>query len=436
MADIRGPILPLQLDPRNTPALVRDTQTKIFLESGGQLNDFSAASPLSAIVEGQAYAQSELLYYLNSLPEAFTLQWFRQLGIQRSIGAKAIVEVTFTKVEGFAKTVIIPKGTVLSTVSNLNYILDEEVRINNDQLIATGRAVSEKWGTVYNVAPGAIQKINLNILGLGAQTNERQAQGGKDLESIENLKTRAFTLLRRRGLISANDYENEIKEIAPEASIVKVITHEEKERISEDIPTGVIAVCLGDQDGRELEATIRQNLLKALRKRVPLGTAIYLTTPEITPLETTVVIEYDDEVFTTGIDVRAAAINNVITSSLNIQEIPLGETFNFQQIRNDVFDLNFVDKVRSLSIKLLKTESVATDSSNFCNTPFASELVNGVCVTEYEATVDGTDESFTNTNALRSFRYYKNTVTLIAKSTQAPLTYTFIDSDYQTLLGG
>ena len=436
MADIRGPILPLQLDPRNTPALVRDTQTKIFLESGGQLNDFSAASPLSAIVEGQAYAQSELLYYLNSLPEAFTLQWFRQLGIQRSIGAKAIVEVTFTKVEGFGRTVIIPKGTVLSTVSNLNYILDEEVRINNDELIATGRAVSERWGTVYNVAPGAIQKINLNILGLNTQTNERQAQGGKDLESIENLKTRAFTLLRRRGLISANDYENEIREIAPEASIVKVITHEERERVSEDIPTGVIAVCLGDQDGKELEATIRQNLLKALRKRVPLGTAIYLTSPEVTPLETTVVIEYDDEVFTTGIDARAAAINDLISSSLNIQEIPLGETFNFQQVKNNIFDFNFVNKVNSLSIKLLKTVTTPTDQLNFCNPPFVSELVNGVCVTEYEATVDDTDESFVNTNALRSFRYYKNTITLIAKSTQAPLTYTFIDPDYQTLLGG
>ncbi|UYE97091.1 virion structural protein [Cyanophage S-TIM61] len=436
MADIRGPILPLQLDPRNTPALVRDTQTKIFLESGGQLNDFSAASPLSAIVEGQAYAQSELLYYLNSLPEAFTLQWFRQLGIQRSIGAKAIVEVTFTKVEGFGRVVIIPKGTVLSTVSNLNYILDEEVRINNDELIATGRAVSERWGTVYNVAPGAIQKINLNILGLNTQTNERQAQGGKDLESIENLKTRAFTLLRRRGLISANDYENEIREIAPEASIVKIITHEERERVSEDIPTGVIAVCLGDQDGKELEATIRQNLLKALRKRVPLGTAIYLTSPEVTPLETTVVIEYDDEVFTTGIDARAAAINDLIASSLNIQEIPLGETFNFQQIKNNVFDFNFVNKVNSLSIKLLKTVTTPTDQLNFCNSPFVSELVNGVCVTDYEATVDNNDESFINTNALRSFRYYKNTITLIAKSTQAPLTYTFIDPDYQTLLGG
>jgi len=435
MADIKGPILPLQLDPRNTPALVRDTQTKIFLESDGQLNDFSAASPLSAIVEGQAYAQSELLYYLNSFPEAFTLQWFRQLGIQRSIGAKAIVEITFTKVEGFGRTVIIPKGTVLSTVSNLNYILDEEVRINNDQLIATGRAVSEKWGTVYNVSTNAIQKINLNILGLGAQTNERAAQGGKDLESIENLKTKGFTLLRRRGLISANDYENEVNEIAPEASVVKVITHEEKERVSEDIPTGVVAICLGDQDGRGLESTIKQNLLKALRKRVPLGTAIYLTAPEITPLETTVVVEYDDEVFTSGIDARASALNNVVSSLLNIQEIPLGETFNFQRVRNAIFDLEFVNKVGSLSIKLLKTVSVETDQLDFCNSPFVSKSVNEVCVTEYEATVDNTDESFINTNPLRSFRYYKNTITLIAKSSQAPLTYTFIDPDYQTLLG-
>ena len=47
MANIYGPILPLQLDPRNTSALVRDMQTKVFLESGGQLNDFSPASPLT-----------------------------------------------------------------------------------------------------------------------------------------------------------------------------------------------------------------------------------------------------------------------------------------------------------------------------------------------------------------------------------------------------
>ena len=58
MANIYGPILPLQLDSRNTDAMVRALQTKIFLESGGTLNDFTPASPLAAIAEGQAFAQA------------------------------------------------------------------------------------------------------------------------------------------------------------------------------------------------------------------------------------------------------------------------------------------------------------------------------------------------------------------------------------------
>ena len=113
MANIYGPILPLQLDSRNTEALVRAIQTRIYLESGGQLNDFTPSSPLSAISEGQAFAQAELLFYLNNLPEAFSLQWLRQLGIQRKIGSRALVDVTFYKVPGYQRVLIIPKGTKL-----------------------------------------------------------------------------------------------------------------------------------------------------------------------------------------------------------------------------------------------------------------------------------------------------------------------------------
>ena len=111
MANIYGPILPLQLDSRNTSALVRAIQTRINLESGGELNDFTPASPLAAISEGQAFAQAELLYYLNNLPEAFSIQWLRQLGIQRRIGARALVDVTFYRVPGYNRVVIIPAGT-------------------------------------------------------------------------------------------------------------------------------------------------------------------------------------------------------------------------------------------------------------------------------------------------------------------------------------
>jgi len=437
MADIKGPILPLQLDPRNTAALVRDTQTKIFLESGGQLNDFSAASPLSAIVEGQAYAQSELLYYLNGLPEAYTLQWLRQLGLQRSVGAKATVEITFTKVEGFNRTVIIPQGTILSTVGKLNFILNEEVRITDENVQATGRATAEKWGTIYNLSPNEIQKLNINILGLGTATNLTSAQGGKDLESVESLKSRAFSLLRRRGLISAEDYEQEIAELAPEASIVKVLSYEERELLDEEIPSGVVAICLGDENGVELEATTRKNITRLIRKKVPLGSSIYLVSPTITPVETSVTIEYDDSSITGGLDLYASQVNTIISNLINPQAIALGESFSYQEIFNEAFNLSITEKVRSLIIRLLKTGEAQTDSSiEYCNAPFVSSEINGVCITEYEQVLSSTSDSFTNLDPLRSFRHYRNIITFTAASTQIPLTFTFINTDYDNFLRG
>ena len=98
--EIFGPLLPLQLDSRNVNDIVRAIQSRIHIESGGQLTDFTPASPLAAISEGQGFAQAELLYYLNSLPEAVTVQWLRNLGIQRRIGSRALVEVTFYRIPG------------------------------------------------------------------------------------------------------------------------------------------------------------------------------------------------------------------------------------------------------------------------------------------------------------------------------------------------
>jgi hypothetical protein len=436
MANINGPILPLQLDPRNTAALVKDTQTKIFLESNGQLNDFSAASPLTALVEGQAYAQSELLYYLNSLPEAYTLQWLRTLGIQRSIGSKAVVDVTFSKVSGFGKIIIIPKGTILSTISQLNFILEEDVLITDENIQGKGRATAEKWGTAYNVGVGEIQKINTNILGLSSATNENSAQGGKDLESIEELKNRTFSLLRRRGLVSPEDYENEVFSLAPEASVVKVLSYEEKQLLNEDVPTGLVAICIGGENGVELEENLRESISKSLRKRSVIGTAFYLTSPVITPIETVVSIEYDDSLFSGELDNKASQINSIISEFFSITNINLGESFNYQDLKNQIFTLDFVNKVNSLSIKLLKTENSATDSVNFCNPPFVSSLVDGVCITDYESVIDSDQVLFTNTDPVRGFRYYKNSITLVAKSSQSPLTYSYLDSEYRSLLGG
>lgn len=436
MADIYGPILPLQLDPRNTPALVRDMQTKVFLESGGQLNDFSPASPLSALVEGQAYAQSELLYYLNSLPEAYTLQWLRQLGIQRSIGAKAIVEVTFTKVANFNRTVIIPAGTTLLTSNRLRFILKDEVRIGDSITTSTGLATAEKWGTEYNVPAQSIEKINVNILGLDSVTNAVSAQGGKNLESIENMKSKAFSLIRRRGLITAEDYENEIISLTPDASIIKVLSYEERFDVDPMAPSGVVMACVGNAKGESLDQNVNKALLKALRKKIPLGNNISLVSPIITPVETTITIEYDDEEYAGGIGTFASSVRNIISNSISPQSIDLGENIDYQDIFNQIYSLNIAKKVKGLSFKLLQVENGTDSGSTTCNFPFTSEEINGVCIDTPEATIDSIDSTFNNSNIIRSFREYKTVVSFIASSTQAPLTYTFLDSEYDAYLRG
>lgn len=435
MPNIYGPILPLQLDPRNTSALVRDMQTKIFLESDGQLNDFSPASPLSAMVEGQAFAQGELLYYLNSLPEAYTLQWLRQLGIQRAVGARSVVEVTFIKTRGFNRSVVIPANTIVSTSNNLNFILKNEVRIGDIQSSAQGIVESEKWGSVYNVPAESIGKISRNILGLERAINLNSAQGGKDLESIDSLKAKAFSLLRRRGLISAEDYENEVSLVAPEASIIKVLTYEDRFNVPAEKQSGNIVICVGDENGAELGALARVNIVKSLKSRVPLGNSISLISPEVTPVESTISCEYDDEEFNGGLDLYASQINEIITSTINPTTLPLGEEVNYQEVFNNIYDLSFVDKIKTLAFKILVNPPEGT-GPDYCSDLFVSELVNDVCIESSEAYIDSVNTTYKNTNPIRTYRSYKVIVSLVAASTQAPLTYTFINKDYDSALRG
>jgi hypothetical protein len=436
MPNIYGPILPLQLDPRNTSALVRDMQTKIFLESDGQLNDFSPASPLSALVEGQAFAQGELLYYLNSLPEAYTLQWLRQLGIQRAIGARSVVEVTFIKTRGFNRSVVIPANTIVSTSNNLAFILKNEVRIGDVQSSAKGIVESEKWGSVYNVPAESIEKINRNILGLERATNLTSSQGGKDLESIDSLKAKAFSLLRRRGLISAEDYENEVALVAPEAAVIKALTYEDRFNIPAEKQSGNIVICVGDANGSELGTLTRANIVKSLKSRIPLGNSLSLISPEVTPVESTISCEYDDETFNGGLDLYASQINEIITSTISPESLPLGEEVDYQEVFNTIYELSFVDKIKTLAFKKLINQPQGTDQLDYCSDLFVSELVNNVCIESSEAYIDSVNTTYKNTNPIRTYRSYRVIVSLVAASTQAPLTYTFVNKDYDSALRG
>ncbi|HEY9735481.1 MAG TPA: hypothetical protein V6D06_04335, partial [Trichocoleus sp.] len=98
------------LDPRNEAALVEYALDRVFTASGGQLNDFSPSSPARALLEGQAFAGAELLFYLNQLPEAAAIAFLQIAGIQRILGTKAAVTLTVTITQLLGSTFTLPAG--------------------------------------------------------------------------------------------------------------------------------------------------------------------------------------------------------------------------------------------------------------------------------------------------------------------------------------
>ena len=147
-------------------------------------------------------------------------------------------------------------------------------------------------------------------------------------------------------------------------------------------------------------------------------------------------IEYNDEEFNGGLDLYSSQISNLITEAVRPQNISLGDKIDYQEIFNAIYSLPFVNKVKKLEFKLLFTQPQGTDANEYCSDLFVSEEVDGICIETAEATINTVDTNYDNTDPIRSYRCYKTTVSLIASTTQAPLTYTYVNKEYDDALRG
>lgn len=419
MANIYGPILPLQLDSRNTEALVRALQTRIFLESGGKLNDFTPASPLSAVVEGQAFAQAEFLYYLNNLPEAFSLQWLRQLGIQRKIGSRALADVTFYKVPGYQRVLIIPKGTKLIANGSQVFVTLDEVRIPETEFSVTVACQSERWGSAYNVGVGEINKIEKNFAGLEFLKNENPAAGGTNTESVSTMKSRAFEVLSRRSLTTSQDFENEVVSLVPETSIVKVLTYEERYKLSR-VFSGNVVICVGDRDGKALSTSNIEYLINSMRSRVTIGTNISFISPEIIPVDVSLEILYDPAQIGSSTDFLASQVLVALRDYFDPTNLPLGSNLDYQDMLRILYDFDFVKSVNNISAKLMvKDESVI---EGFC-AGFSGEETDTGCNYNYIDVINSDNQTWNNPSAIASYKLYRIQIGFTSISDFSPLTF-------------
>jgi hypothetical protein len=423
MANIYGPILPLQLDSRNTEALVRAIQTRIYMESGGALNDFTPASPLSAIAEGQAFAQAELLYYLNNLPEAFSLQWLRQLGIQRKLGSKSLVDVSFYKVAGFQRVLIIPKGTKVLADGGQTFITLEEVRILEPDFVTTVTCQSEKWGSSYNVASAAINKIERNFAGLESLSNVEPAAGGTDIESVNQMKQRAFEVLGRRNLTSTTDFENEVRTLVPESNIVKILTYEERNNLDSSL-SGNIVICVGDESGRDLSSANLAYLINSIKSRVTIGTNVSFIAPEVVPIDTVVEAYYDPLTIGTGADVLSQQVFESLRAYFDPASLPLGSEINYQSVAKELYNLDFIQSINTLDIKTMIKDP--SEIEGLC-AGFSGEEdeVANKCVYNYSSITNADEQILASVSPIITYKLFRVEVALTSINDYSSLTFSY-----------
>ena len=209
-----APLPPINIDPRNEAAIVQAASQKVYQASNQTLNDFSAGNPLAALIEGQAFAQGEFLFWANQLPQSILIEWLGPfLGAMRRLGTASVARLLITIPPSNTVT-IIPAGTAFTSDSNLTggetftFVTDQEVAIPPGESSVFTTVASQYVGSIYNAPANAITGTSaINVNGLTA-TNPQPAVGGSDVETYEEVQERFFTLIRRPNPVSAQDWED------------------------------------------------------------------------------------------------------------------------------------------------------------------------------------------------------------------------------------
>lgn len=195
--------------------------------------------------------------------------------LSRREGTKARCKAAFTGKAGTA----LPAGTIFLTATGLQFMLLSAVTLD-----AAGTAVGEleaaEVGSAYNIAPGTLTKMYVNIAGLKGYTND-QGEGGSDPESDAALYGRVDEA-RKRPRTSGNgwDYRSWAMEVVGvgEAKVVEL-----------PFGPGTVGVTVADSSFAVPSLEIVEAVTANIQAKRPIGASV--TVAAAGELDVTVIAE-------------------------------------------------------------------------------------------------------------------------------------------------
>lgn len=208
-----APLPSVSIDPRNEAQIAQQAAQVVYEASNQTLNDFSSGNPLAALIQGQAFAQGEFLFWANQLPQAILVEWLGPfLGAMRRLGTAAVAQLEVSITPSNTDTVI-PEGSAFTTNANttdgesITFVTTEPYTIPAGQSTILITVASQYVGSRYNCPAGAITTSpSIGIPGLTA-FNPQPAVGGSDVETYDQVQERFFTIIRRKNPVSQEDWQ-------------------------------------------------------------------------------------------------------------------------------------------------------------------------------------------------------------------------------------
>jgi uncharacterized phage protein gp47/JayE len=333
------------IDPRNEEALVQYGMDRVYSSSGGRINDFSASSPARVLIEGLAFAAAEFLYQANKVLDSLEIQLLQTAGIQQKEGSAAVGTLTFTLTAPLGNVFSIPAGYECKA-SDRTFSTDELLLIPAGAISGTVAATCTTLGTEGNVGAYAINQLTQPLAFLGNVTNIAAASGGSDGETIEDTKARAFASFRRRGLVSGEDYEQEVRGLLGESSVAIAIGNLSADRTA--VEKGVVHIFALNGDGSALNSAQQSDLQQRLQTKTHLTIGVYVSNLEIIDTSVQIVAQI---LAGENPEAIAIALNRELTAYLSPGGgVGIGETVLVKEIEYIIRSVPGIDYVQAATI--------------------------------------------------------------------------------------
>jgi hypothetical protein len=314
-----SPLPAVSIDPRNEAEIAQVAAQVVYEASNQTLNDFSSGNPLAALIQGQAFAQGEFLFWANQLPDAILVEWLGPfLGAMRRLGTSSVAQLVVTISPSNTDTTI-PSGSIFSTGgintdgNAISFVNTEAYVIPAGQSTVKINVASQYVGSQYNCPANSINIApSIGIPGLTV-TNPQPAVGGSDVETYAQVQERFFTLIRRKNPVSQEDWQDFFIDFYGEGTLTSVQPNRPNQGTYNYLtdyirPNGQVSFFVLGPDGVELTQVQLERGQNAVNYSVPVENQGHLYPFTLSQVQYNISLEIDAN-STYGVNLKDTSLN-------------------------------------------------------------------------------------------------------------------------------